>query len=380
MTDQVDAAAALQRQQSRVAFLNADATRAQGEVGRAEHELQQLAMWCASTAGLAEQLRLIAEQAGEEGEGDEERGEGSTAAAAAAAKARANAAAATRAAARVVASLRVNNVAVPQIPPRTPEVARRYFAGDIRKQLYTDRDGQQLFEVLLRESRLAKAALEAGEAALVHLDAALVAVACDDPGSRIGAALTGPLLGSRLERAAADRASAIAAATAAAVLAAEEEERRAAAEAVERKARARAARAERAAVERAKAREALKAAAAAKAAEEAVLAEARERELELEREGRRKAAEEARKAEDAAMEERRRQLLSGDDPFWRARAAQAARDASFLLPADDGKEGEKMALPNPARATKRPPPARSRRRERRREGQAKGKKRGSGAR
>jgi hypothetical protein len=64
----------------------------------------------------------------------------------------------------------------------------------VRKQLYTANDDRQFFDRITDQLRDVEARLEAARAALQHLELALLNVACDDPGTPIGAQLILPLL------------------------------------------------------------------------------------------------------------------------------------------------------------------------------------------
>jgi hypothetical protein len=71
---------------------------------------------------------------------------------------------------------------------------RSHFLKDVRKQLYTANDDRQFFDRITDQLRDVEARLEAARAALQHLELALLNVACDDPGTPIGAQLILPLL------------------------------------------------------------------------------------------------------------------------------------------------------------------------------------------
>jgi hypothetical protein len=84
---------------------------------------------------------------------------------------------------------------------------RAHFTKDVRKQLYTDADDRAFFDRVKAELRAAEQRLAEGAAALLHLEAALGYVACDDPGAAVGASLVLPMLQERLDAAAAEFAA-----------------------------------------------------------------------------------------------------------------------------------------------------------------------------
>lgn len=76
---------------------------------------------------------------------------------------------------------------------------RGHFFKDIRRQLYSDEDDRQLYNMIIRELHDVDKRLDDGRAALHHLEMHVINVACDDPGSVIGSQLALPLLQERLD-------------------------------------------------------------------------------------------------------------------------------------------------------------------------------------
>jgi hypothetical protein len=332
LSEQVDAQTVLAAAQNKAAAAQKELHTAVAEMTRAEQEIKQLNQWRNTTRSLILQFEAVA---GGGAPADVEArilAEGLTgpaaAAAAVAAGAAAHVSANPAAAAQVAAAAAVSTAQVSATAPKL----RDHFITDVRKQLYTTADDISLFTDIRGELAAAVAAKADGAAALAHLEASLMHLACDDPGARIGAALALPAIQARLVAAAAARATRLAADSEAAVLAMEESGRAAEAAEKERRARIRAkakekergvkekAAAGRAQVEAAEAA-AQAAAAAAAAADAAAAAKARE-----------DAARAAAEAEDALLAARRAELMAGDDAesaHWRARAAAAAAEQAI---------------------------------------------------
>lgn len=89
---------------------------------------------------------------------------------------------------------------------------RNQFFEEMRKQLYSEAEDRFFYSEIQKGIRAVEVRLEEGEVAVAQLEAQLLNVACDDPGSTVGMVLLLPALCDRLDALAAEHAAELAAA------------------------------------------------------------------------------------------------------------------------------------------------------------------------